>query len=108
VGSADWMPRNLYERVEVLFPIKDTLLRERIRHEILETYMADNVKARILQKDASYIRAWQAQGKRKPPSGNAAFSSQDFLIGLAEGKQLLDAIPEPRQPKRRVATGKGQ
>jgi polyphosphate kinase len=107
VGSADWMPRNLYERVEVLFPIKDGLLRERIRHEILETYLADNVKARMLQKDGTYLRAWQAQGKRKPPSGSAAFSSQDFLIGLAEGKQLLDAIPEPRRLRRRVATGKG-
>src|SRR6202051_1315537 len=37
LGSADWMPRNLYERVEVLFPLKDELLRERVRQEILES-----------------------------------------------------------------------
>src|SRR6202167_2390173 len=65
VGSADWMPRNLYERVEVLVPLRDELLRERIHQEILEAYLADNVKARILQRDGSYVRTWQAQGKRK-------------------------------------------
>jgi polyphosphate kinase len=101
LGSADWMPRNLYERVEVLFPLKDTLLRERVRHEILGAYLADNLKTRLLQKDGAYIRAWQAQGKRKPPTGSGAFNAQEFLIGLAEGKQLLDSIPVPPEPKRR-------
>jgi polyphosphate kinase len=107
VGSADWMPRNLYERVEVLFPLKDTLLRERVRHEILDAYLADNVKSRLLQKDGVYIRAWQAQGKRKPPSGDGAFNAQEFLIGLAEGKQLMDSIPVAPEPRsRRVAVRK--
>ena len=107
LGSADWMPRNLYERVEVLFPLKDTLLRERVRHEILGAYLADNLKTRLLQKDGAYIRAWQAQGKRKPPTGPGAFNAQEFLIGLAEGKQLLDSIPVPPEPKsRRVALRK--
>src|SRR2546426_7772563 len=87
LGSADWMPRNLYERVEVIYPVKDALLRERVKNEILEAYLADNLKARVLQKDGSYIRAWQAQGKRKPPSGSAAFNAQEFLIAVAEGKQ---------------------
>src|SRR5438477_257205 len=98
LGSADWMPRNLYERAEVIFPLKDALLRERARREILEAYLADNVKARLLQKDGKYIRAWQTQpGKRnvRPPSGTAAFNAQEFLIALAEGKQLLNAIPAP-------------
>jgi polyphosphate kinase len=99
LGSADWMPRNLYERVEVIFPVKDALLRERVRHEILESYLADNIKARILQKDGSYVRAWRAQGKRKPPA--TGFSAQDFLISLAEGKQVLEAIPEPPHPRAR-------
>ncbi|HET7441791.1 MAG TPA: polyphosphate kinase 1 [Terriglobales bacterium] len=95
-GSADWMPRNLYERVEVLCPVKEPLLRERIRHEILQAYLADNMKARILQSDGTYLRAWQAQrGKRKlkPPSAAAAFNAQEFLIALAEGKQPPQAIP---------------
>jgi polyphosphate kinase len=100
MGSADWMPRNLYERVEVIFPIKDALLRERVRHEILHSYLADNLKSRVLQKDGTYNRVWRVQGKRKPPTGPSAFSAQDFLMALAEGKQSLDAIPIalPRKP----------
>jgi polyphosphate kinase len=109
LGSADWMPRNLYERVEVIFPVKDELLRERVRQEILESYLADNVKARFLQKDGSYVRAWRAQGKRKPPTGQAAFSAQDFLISLAEGKQAPEAIPAVPSPRTRgTAIGKEQ
>ena len=104
LGSADWMPRNLYERVEVVFPVKDELLRERVRQEILEAYLADNVKARILHPDGIYLRAWQVQrGKRKlkPPSGAAAFNAQEFLIALAEGKQPLQSIPpQPRRAAR--------
>src|SRR5882672_2556216 len=102
IGSADWMPRNLYERVEVLVPLRDEFLRERVRREILDAYLADNRKARILLRDATYIRAWQPlQGtrNRKPPVGAAAFSAQDFLINLAEGKQPA-VLPIP------VRTGK--
>jgi polyphosphate kinase len=107
VGSADWMPRNLYERVEVLFPVKDELLRERIHQEVLEAYLADNVKSRILQKDGSYVRTWQAQGKRKAPVASTAFSAQEFFLRLAEGKQALDAIPAAPVPKgRRALAGK--
>jgi polyphosphate kinase len=110
IGSADWMPRNLYERVEVLVPLRDEFLRERVHREILDAYLADNRKARILLSDASYIRAWQpVQGKRnrKPPTGAAAFSAQDFLIGVAEGKQTADfAIPQPPAAKRKAPAGR--
>ena len=98
LSSADWMPRNLYERVEVMFPLRDMLFRERVRQEILAAYLADNVKARVLQEDGTYVRAWKAQrGKRnlKPPTGAAAFNAQEFLIELAEGKQAMDTIPSP-------------
>lgn len=99
LASADWMPRNLYERVEVMFPVKDTMLRERIRHEILDAYLADTVKSRVLRKDGSYVPAWRAAGKRKAPT--PGFSSQDFLIALAEGKQTIAAIPTMQAPKAR-------
>src|SRR3982075_145999 len=95
LSSADWMPRNLYERVEVMFPLKDALNRERVRHEILDADLVDNLKSRVLRQDGSYVRVWQAEGKRKPPQGAAAFSAQDFLLGLAEGKQALEAMPPP-------------
>ena len=50
IGSADWMNRNLHERVEVLFPLKNPLLRDRVVHEILAAYLADNVKVEISAK----------------------------------------------------------
>jgi polyphosphate kinase len=109
LSSADWMPRNLYERVEVMFPLKDPLARERVRQEILDAYLADNLKSRILRKDGTYVRSWQAEGKGKPPAGASAFSSQDFLLGLAEGKQGLEALPLPRTRRaRRVVLTKGR
>jgi polyphosphate kinase len=107
LSSADWMPRNLYERVEVVFPVKDDLLRERIRQEILGAYLADTLKSRILQKDGSYRRPWQLQGKRKPPTGNNAFNAQEFLISLAEGKVPAQEIPAPpARSRRRETAGK--
>ena len=95
LGSADWMPRNLYERVEVVFPLRDSRTRDRVRHEILEAYLADNVKARFLQRDGSYLRAWQTPRNkhRRAPRGADAFNAQEFLIGLAEGKRRYDEIP---------------
>src|SRR5215469_16982914 len=96
LSSADWMPRNLYERVEVMFPVKDRMLRDRIRQEIMAAYLADTVKARVLHRDGSYGRAWQTAGKRKPPV--PGFSAQDFLIAVAEGKQTIDAIPAASEP----------
>ena len=56
LGSADCMPRNLYRRVETLFLIEDKYLRHHIFNEILETQLHDNVKARELQSDGTYVR----------------------------------------------------
>jgi polyphosphate kinase len=109
MGSADWMPRNLYERVEVLVPLRDELLRERVRHEILDAYLADNRKARILLPDMTYIRAWQTtrgNRNRKPPTGATAFSAQEFLTQVAEGKQPMGLVPPVAATKRRVTAGK--
>ena len=104
IGSADWMPRNLYERVEVLVPLKDPMLRERVRQEILEAYLADNLKTRILMRDGNYRRAWQSPGSKrmsKPPANG--FNAQEFLIALAEGKQSLQDIPAlPSKSRRRA------
>jgi len=104
VGSADWMHRNLHERVEVLFPLKNPLLRDRVVHEILAAYLADNVKTRFLQKDGRYLRPWQSlRGRSKrPPRGAAAFNAQDFLVGLVEGTRTIEEIPSavPRRASR--------
>jgi polyphosphate kinase len=78
LGSADWMPRNLYDRVEVLFPLKDEHLRQRIVDEILPSYLADNLKARVLGPEGTY--SYLRRGK-----GVKGFSAQEQLMTLACG-----------------------
>lgn len=56
LGSADLMPRNLNARVEVLFPVTDPRLVSVVREEILGTYLADTVKARVMNADGTYSR----------------------------------------------------
>ncbi len=74
LGSADLMPRNLDRRVEVLFPVEDPRLIRRLRDQILAVYLADNVKARLMQADGSYVRL-------RPGDGVKAINSQLRLIG---------------------------
>lgn len=62
LSSADWMPRNLFRRVEVAFPVLDPTLRERVAEESLFVYFADNTQSWLLQKDGSYTRRPQAKG----------------------------------------------
>jgi len=95
LGSADWMPRNLFERCEVVFPVRDPIARDRIHDEILPAYMADTVKARFQQADGTYVRA--AKVLKDVP----AFSSQSFLMKLAEGKADLSALPKPSTPSQK-------
>jgi polyphosphate kinase len=83
-GSADWMPRNLIERCEVVFPVTQLDLHRRLRDEILAAYLADNVKARLLQPDGEYKRA---------PQVGSPFNVQDHLMRVAEGteEKVLEA-----------------
>ena len=53
MGSADWMPRNLDRRVEILFPVLDDELKKRVRH-ILDVELADTLKAHVLHADGNY------------------------------------------------------
>ncbi len=55
MGSADWMPRNLDKRVEILFPVDDPALKEQVMH-ILEVQLADTVKARVMSAAAGEIK----------------------------------------------------
>jgi polyphosphate kinase len=103
LGSADWMPRNLLERVEVLFPIKDPMLKQRIRGEILEAYLADNTQARILQADGRYVYADALCSRSRSPKRGVYFNAQEFLIAHAEGKVTLDSIPQLPARRRRSA-----
>ncbi|HEY0760531.1 MAG TPA: polyphosphate kinase 1 [Acidisarcina sp.] len=90
-GSADWMPRNLFERCEVVFPVRDLQLRSRLRNEILAAYLADSRKARLLGPDGAYTYAAQTPAGKSAP----AFDAQEFLMRLAEGKVSIEEIPGP-------------
>ena len=79
LSSADWMPRNLYRRIELAFPVEDGVLRERLISEILDITLADNVKASILRPDGSYRRL-------KPARGEALRRSQTEFVELAEAE----------------------
>jgi len=73
LGSADLMPRNLNRRVEVIFPVEKTDHIRFIRDEILETYLSDNVKARLMQPDGTYKSL-------RPGPGDAAVSAQNKFL----------------------------
>ena len=73
LGSADLMPRNLDERVEVMTRLEDGRLKRRVRDEILGACLADNVKARELNADGSYRRV-----VREP--SEPAINSQECLL----------------------------
>ncbi len=110
IGSADWMDRNLSRRVEVVFPIEQPDLKQRLIREILATSLADNLKARELLPDGSYRRVL-------PKQGQSRVRSQERFLELAaqntSGRLTEDQTPpipyaetapprERRQPKRRT------
>lgn len=85
LGSADLMSRNLIRRVEVLFPIEDRRLVRHLRDHVLEVYMADNVKARVMQADGSYVR-------RTPDPKDEIVDSQEWLLSK-RGVRIGSARP---------------
>jgi polyphosphate kinase len=86
LGSADWMPRNLYERVEVMFRLKDPALCRQVCETVLAPYFADTEKARFLMLDGSYARASKFRSGSESRNG-ARFNVQESLIALAEGRE---------------------
>ncbi|MEO8905386.1 MAG: polyphosphate kinase 1 [Polyangiaceae bacterium] len=91
LSSADWMPRNLDRRVEVLFPVTSELIRARIRNECLAPLELDNLRAYEMRADGSYRR-------RVPSEHDVAVDSQLRTWGLvaklgSSGSSLLPAPP---------------
>ena len=84
-ASADWMPRNLDRRVEILFPVEKPELREKLQH-ILECQLQDNVKASVLRSDGTYHKV--ARQSNRP-----AFNSQlTFCKEARESAKVRDEI----------------
>ncbi len=98
-GSADWMPRNLYERCEAVFPVNQVDLRRRLRDEILGAYLADTVKARLLQENGEYIRA---------PRAGQRIEAQVRLMDLATcgASGIEPKAQTPVEPARRKRASK--
>ncbi|MEB3238413.1 MAG: polyphosphate kinase 1 [Candidatus Sericytochromatia bacterium] len=93
IGSADMMARNLDHRVEVLFPVRDPAAARRIREEVLASYLADDVKARILDADGNWSRPARA-------SGASPVDAQAYLMEASR--------PPAKSPRVRQVGGKGK
>jgi len=86
IGSADLMPRNINRRVEVLFPLSDQRLIRRVTDEVLPLYLEDNVKARRMLTDGTYVRR-KADGKK-------LINAQEALIARRRGQ--MEKLKHPR------------
>jgi polyphosphate kinase len=103
IGSADWMDRNLSRRVEVVWPIEQPDLKQRLIREVLGTLLADNVKSRELLLDGSYRRV------PVEPNQPRLRSQERFLelAALSANRRLIEFQPPPvayieeQQPSRR-------
>jgi polyphosphate kinase len=94
ISSADWMPRNLDRRIELLVPVEDPACKNRLM-EILETYFEDNVKARHLQADGAYTRG-KGRGKRKPRRSQELLY-EDARQRIKEAEQSRQTTFEPHR-----------
>lgn len=80
MGSADWMPRNLDRRVEIIFPVLEEEMKEKALH-ILEVELVDNVKARVMQADGTY--------EKLDKRGKVLVNSQERFC-----QEAKDAVPK--------------
>ena len=94
LGSADWMPRNIYERVEVMFHVKEPILRDQILAEVVVPYLGDTQKTRFLMATGEYLRANEARRLIHSRNG-IRFNVQEFLVSLAEGRDDFASVPSP-------------
>jgi polyphosphate kinase len=94
LGSADWMHRNIYERVEVMFHLRNPDLCNQVFTEVIEPYLADTEKTRLLESDGKYVRA-NASTSGKKTARAFPFNVQEFLIGFAESREGLSEVPRP-------------
>ncbi len=85
LSSADWMPRNLNERVELMIPIEDKRHKSRIKG-ILDLYLVDTLKTHIMRADGSYYKASNVEGP---------LSAQEELMEAAntqDNKEQMNVI----------------
>ena len=86
VSSADWMPRNFDRRVELVFPVEDERVKNRLVDEVLAASLLDSANVRLLRSDGTYER----------PQG--MFNSHEVLEQVAAGSRTIFALPS-REPQ---------
>lgn len=90
MGSADWMQRNLDRRVEIIFPVLDEDIREKVMH-ILEVELLDNVKARVLEQGGNYVRI-DRRGRTAVNSQSQFCAEAEAAVakeGMAAGERIF-------------------
>lgn len=95
MGSADWMPRNLDRRVEIVFPVLEEELKEKALH-ILKTELMDNVKARIMQPDGHYEKP-DRRG-REAVNSQEQFCREAVAAVAQEGPVSSQRVFVPAEP----------
>jgi polyphosphate kinase len=95
LGSADWMHRNIYERVEVMFHLKNEALRVQILREVIGPYLADTEKTRVLQQDGMYVRLQKADkvSRNGHRPNTKRLNAQEFLLEFTNASELIPAVP---------------
>jgi polyphosphate kinase len=88
VGSADWMARNFYRRIEVIFPVEQEELRNRIIDDILKVYLQDTRFAKQLMYNGSY----KSLGKGRSEAGFSA--QQNFIEEAIHMSKTADMVQE--------------
>jgi len=95
LGSADWMPRNLFRRVETVFPIVQDRMLQHVE-EILEWFWKDNVKSKVMQPDGNYIPRQIAEGE--PP-----FDAQAEFLADAQLRRKRHTMEVPEAALKKLA-----
>ena len=93
LSSADWMPRNFQRRIEVMFPVDDEGLRDRVIDEILAIALKDNVKARQLLPDGRYVRKQPAESPDGHGPETSLRSQYRFMELAREKAQAAPPLP---------------
>jgi polyphosphate kinase len=92
LGSADWMQRNINERVEVMFRLRDPALCTRVFTQVISPYLADTEKTRFLLPSGDYVRGREA-GLLSVSRNGVRFNAQEFLIGFSEAHEDMKVLP---------------
>jgi polyphosphate kinase len=108
LASADWMPRNLYRRVEAAFRVEDPKLCAELTGDLIPALLNDRVKARELQPDGSYVRLKRPPGKN-PPQAQLHFRARARELSAEAASEHSTApirlVPQERPADAPAANG---